>query len=32
VVVTLKPGAELEDEAIFDAIRRANFTPGERLK
>ncbi len=32
VVVTLKPGAELEDEVIFDLIRRANFTPGERLR
>ena len=30
--ITLKPGAQLNDEDIYDAIRRANFTPGKRIK
>lgn len=32
LVVTVKPGAELSDEDIYDAIRRANFTPGKRIQ
>ncbi len=32
VVVTVRPGAELNDEDIYDAIRRSNFTPGKRIK
>ncbi len=32
VVITVRPGTELNDEDIYDAIRRANFTPGNRLK
>ena len=30
--ITVKPGAELDDEAVFEAIKKANFTPGKRLK
>ncbi len=32
VVITVRPGTALNDEDIYDAIRRANFTPGNRLK
>ena len=32
LVVTVPPEVELNDEDIYDAIRRANFTPGNRLK
>ena len=32
IVVTVRPESELDDEDIYDAIRRANFTPGKRLK
>lgn len=32
IVVTLRPESELDDKDVFDAIRRANFTPGKRLK
>jgi copper chaperone CopZ len=32
LVVTVKPGSELDDEDIYDATRRANFTPGKRVK
>ena len=32
VVVFVKPGDELNDEDIYDAIRRANFTVGKRIK
>ena len=32
LVVTVKPGEELQDEEIYDAIRRANFTVGKRIK
>jgi hypothetical protein len=32
VTVTIRPGSELKDEDIYDAIRRANFTPGKRIK
>ena len=30
--VALLPNAEVDDDAIYDAIKRANFTPGKRLK
>jgi cation transport ATPase len=29
--VVLIPNAEVDDKAVYEAIRRANFTPGERL-
>ena len=29
--VVLHPNAEVDDNAIYDAIKRANFTPGKRL-
>jgi hypothetical protein len=32
LAVTVHPEAELNDEDIYDAIRRANFTPGKRIK
>jgi len=32
LVVTMRPGAQLNDEDIYDAIRRANFTPGKRIE
>ncbi len=32
LVVTVRPEAELNDEDIYDAIRRANFTPGKQIK
>ncbi|MHC5076445.1 MAG: heavy-metal-associated domain-containing protein [Planctomycetota bacterium] len=32
LVVTIRPGTELNDEDIYDAIRRANFTLGKRIK
>ena len=32
LTVAVQPGTELNDEDIYDAIRRANFTPGNRLK
>ncbi len=32
LVVTMRPEAELNDEDIYDAIRRANFTPGKRIQ
>ncbi len=31
LVVTVRPEVELNDEDIYDAIRRANLTPGNRL-
>ncbi|HEG42881.1 MAG TPA: hypothetical protein ENH94_02420 [Phycisphaerales bacterium] len=31
LVVTVRPEAELNDEDIYDAIRRANFTPGNQI-
>ncbi len=31
LVVSVQPGAELSDEDIYDAIRRANFTVGKRI-
>ena len=30
--VTVKSGEELQDEDIFDAINKANFTPGKRIQ
>ena len=32
LVVRIQKGTEVNDEAIFDAIRKANFTPGKRAK
>lgn len=32
LVITAKPETELKDEVIYDAIKRANFTPGKRIK
>jgi cation transport ATPase len=32
LMVSVRPGAELSDEDIYDAIRRANFTAGKRIE
>lgn len=32
LLITVHSGAELNDEDIYDAIRRANFTVGKRIK
>jgi len=32
IEITLEKGADPGDPAIFDAIRKANFTPGKRLR
>ena len=32
LTIRVRPGVELNDEDIYDAMRRANFTPGKRLK
>ncbi len=32
LVVMARPELELSDEDIYEAIRRANFTPGKRIK
>ena len=32
LVVVVKPGSQLDDELVYDAIRRANFTPGKRIQ
>jgi copper chaperone CopZ len=32
LVVTVKPEGKLNDEEIYDAIQRANFTVGKRIK
>ncbi|MHC4462910.1 MAG: heavy-metal-associated domain-containing protein [Planctomycetota bacterium] len=32
LVVTVRPRTELNDEDIYDAIRRSNFTPGKRIR
>ena len=32
VTVFVKAHAELTDEAVYDAMKRANFTPGKRLE
>ena len=31
LMVTVRPQAQLNDEDIYDAVRRANFTPGKRI-
>lgn len=31
LVVWVRPDGELDDEDVFDAIHRANFTPGRRI-
>ena len=32
LTVVVKPGSDLKDEDVMDAISRANLTPGERLR
>jgi copper chaperone CopZ len=32
LIVVVQPDAELDDEAIYDAVKRANFTPGKRIQ
>lgn len=32
LTVAVSPKADLDDETVFDAIKRANFTPGKRLE
>lgn len=32
LVVTVRPGVKLNDDDVYEAIRRANFTPGKRIK
>ncbi len=32
LIVYVQPGAELSDDDVMAVIRRANFTPGKRLK
>lgn len=32
VAVVIQAGAQLDDQQVWDAIRRANFTPGKRIK
>jgi len=32
LVVVVKPGSSLDDELVYDAIRRANFTAGGRIQ
>ncbi len=32
IVVIVRPESTLDDKDVFDAIRRANFTPGKRIK
>ncbi len=32
LTVTVSSGADLDDDAVYAAIREANFTPGERLQ
>jgi copper chaperone CopZ len=32
ILVRIQKGAEVSDNDIFDAIQRANFTPGKRIK
>lgn len=32
LLVVIRPGAELKDEDIHDAVRRSNFTPGKRIR
>lgn len=30
--VAFQPGANVDDSIVYDAIKRANFTPGQRIK
>ena len=32
LTITLKPGAQVADDDVYDAIKRANFTPGKRIR
>ncbi len=32
LLVQVRPGQRLDDELVYDAVRRANFTPGKRLE
>ena len=32
LVVVVRPDSELDDEEIYDAIKRANFTTGKRIQ
>ena len=32
IKVWIDPGSEVKNEEIFDAIERANFTPGKRIE
>ncbi len=32
LTIVIEDNAELKDEDVLDAIKRANFTPGKRLK
>ena len=32
LTLTVRPGADLDDQDVREAIRKANFTPGERLQ
>lgn len=32
LTVVVRPGSDLDDEDIHDAVRRANFTPGKRIR
>ncbi len=32
LMVIIQPGEQLQDEDIFDAVKRANFTPGKRIE
>lgn len=32
LAVVVRAGSELDDEEVYDAIRRANFTPGKRIR
>jgi len=32
LTVAVRPGSDLDDEDVLDAIRRANFTPGKRIQ
>ena len=32
LTVTVRPGTDLDDRDVHEAIRKANFTPGERLQ
>jgi copper chaperone CopZ len=32
VAVVIQAGAQLDDEQVWDAIKRSNFTPGKRIK